>query len=85
MATTWPDYLDRLEEALRSLHAGASWADFPEPADTGPLPDELRERAEALLRATKVAEASVRARRADVASRLSALHNRQGNSRALRA
>ena len=82
---SWPDYLDRLEAALRSLHAGTSWADFPEPGDLGPLPDELRERAESLQRAAHVAEASTRARRAAVAERLSALTGRRLSGRAIKA
>ena len=85
MPSIWADYLDRLEAALRSLHAGASWADFPEPADLGPLPDDLRERAESLQRAAHVAEASTRARRAAVAERLSALTGRRLSGRAIKA
>ena len=85
MPSIWADYLDRLEAALRSLHTGASWADLPEPGDLGPLPDDLRERAEALQRATEVAEASIRARRAVVAERLSALTTQRLSGRAIKA
>ena len=85
MPSIWADYLDRLEAALRSLHAGTSWADFPEPGDLGPLPDDLRGRAEVLQGATEVAEASTRARRAVVAERLSALTTQRLSGRAIKA
>ena len=83
--SAWADYLDKLETALRSLHHGAPGADFPEPGDLGPLPDDLRDRAEPLLRAVYLAEASTRARRADVAKRISALAGRRPAGGAIKA
>jgi hypothetical protein len=65
---TWPELLDDMEERLaahgRALDAGAL---APEPLyvtpDDGPLPAELRARAEQVLAATRALEAEVEHRR----------------------
>lgn len=85
MSSSWSAYLDELEAALRDLHAGSSQVDFPSLDDRGPLPEELRGRAEGLLRATVAAAGPISAMRAEAKSRLSLLASRSRGSRALRA
>lgn len=69
-ARSWPQYLDQLDEALRALHKGASWVDFPSPDGLGPLPEELWGRAQSLLNSVLLTVPVVKSRRAGVASRL---------------
>jgi hypothetical protein len=69
MSQSWEGYLDELETALRELHRGAANIRFPSLDDLGPLPDELWERAEGLLRAVAAAAGPLRVMRAEAASR----------------
>ena len=85
MSQSWQGYLDDLEASLRELHRGATNVVFPSPGDIGPLPGELRPRAEALLRATAAAAEPLRTMRANVASRLHIVANRRADSRAIKA
>lgn len=71
-ARSWPQYLNQLDEALRALHRGASWVDFPSPDGLGPLPEELWGRAQSLLNSVLLTVPVVKSRRAGVASRLAA-------------
>jgi|GEM_PF-5036924 len=73
----WSRYLDRLDASLRTLYEGATACAFPGTEDLGPLPDELRERAESLLRSLRLAEEQVRARRAAVEARLRSRRRRR--------
>lgn len=81
----WAKYLDQLETTLRHLHRGALRADFPRPEDLGPLPDELRPRAESLLRAVNILENDIRTSRSMVAARLATSTKQTSTSRVIRA
>lgn len=81
----WEEYLDQLETSLRDLHKGGLRAVFPGPDDLGPLPDELRPRAESLLGAVNLLESDIRTRRSMVTARLAASTKQTSTSRVIRA
>ena len=85
MSQSWGAYLDELEAALRDLYMGSARVRFPALDDLGPLPDDLRGRAEVLLRAVTVAAGPFRTARAEAASRLGVLAGRPTGGPVLKA
>lgn len=85
MSASWEGYFDELETALRELHNGSPQVQFPSLDDLGPLPEELLDRAESLLRAIAATEGPLRAMRVEVAARLGVLAKTGKGASVLRA